>query len=64
MQFAGYVEIYGQKILLLVRSAKHGKKLRGRQSGLLGEHLTDEEIFLREHPHILRMILDGQVVYL
>jgi hypothetical protein len=64
MQFAGYVEIDGKKILLLVRSAPYGKKVKLRQSGKPGHHLTDEETFLREAPQFVGLILDGKVVYL
>jgi hypothetical protein len=64
MQYTGYVEIDGEKILLLVRVAPYGKKVKLRQSGKPGEHLVDEETFLREAPQFVGLILDGKVVYL
>ena len=50
MQQAGYVEINGETILLLVREKRHSRLLLRRQTGQMGRHMDDEQDYLLEHP--------------
>lgn len=63
MQTAGYIQIDGKKILILVRqSRKEYRCLKMRKSGKDGSHFTDEECFLSEYRDILDRLIKGAVV--
>ena len=64
MQFTGYLHIDGQKVLVLVRSAKYGKRLKLRKSGADGKHMTDEEVALSmpDFAEQKRNLLNGEVI--
>lgn len=59
MQQAGYIEINGETILLLVREKKYSRLLLRRKTGQKGQHMSDEQDFLIEHPDAVERLRRG-----
>ena len=64
MQTHGYLTIDNRKVLVLVRPTKWGVALKMRLSGSDGQHMTDEEAYLRENPVLARSLLQGATIRL
>ena len=67
MQSLGYLDINGQKILVLyrlttTRNEWFGFKLKLRKSGKDGSFLVDESHYLKENPELLADLLSGKVI--
>lgn len=64
MQTTGYVQINGQKVLVLVRQGKHFRSLKIRKSGKEGSFFTDESDFLSlpENQNLANDLINGRVI--
>lgn len=64
MQTIGYLEIYEEKILVLVRQKKYTRQLKIRKSGQDGVFFEDESLYLQNNPEMLLRLKLGQVIEL
>ena len=64
MQYAAYVEVAGDRLLVLVREGASSRSLKLRKSGQAGVRLDDEEVHLQENPALMEALRAGNVVKL
>ena len=63
MQFAGFVDVNGERLKLLVRVHKTYVSVKLRTTGRDGRHLDDEETYLLDAPDALKQLKAGKVVH-
>lgn len=65
MQDLRYVKIGKEEINVLYRSTKYGRSIKIRKDGASkGKFLEDESEFLKNHPNLIKDLIDGKVVKL
>lgn len=66
IQYTGYIKILNEKIKVLVRETNNTRSLKIRKSGLDGNFLSDESIFLGEleNKYLLDKLINGCVIKL
>lgn len=64
MQTHGHVYIDGKKILVLVRASRYGRTLLARKRGRDGNHMSDEELYLRSNLELVTKLINGETIRL
>lgn len=62
MQQTSFLVVRGEKILVLLRAAKTCHYLKLRSTGIDGNHLVDESIYLEENDNLLQDLKNGKTI--
>lgn len=62
MQFSGHVIVKGEKIKILLRVSRTNHTLKIRKSGMEGQFLEDESVWLSEDVQAFTALKSGQTI--